>query len=56
MVQFEPKVKVAELPNTVSYRLRPMGRDKILVRFTNLADRFDQETTKLLHINIEDFA
>lgn len=34
-----------KLLGTVTYRLFPVDKNKILVRFENLADRFDKSAT-----------
>ena len=40
----------------ITYHPFPLGKNKILVRFTNLADRFDTFTTHNSFVNITNFA
>jgi len=40
----------------VTYRIFPLGKNKVLVRFTNLADRFDSKVKDVEYMNVEKFA
>ena len=40
----------------ISYRLFPMARNKILIRFENLADPLDSSKNNTLNLNIQTFS
>ena len=40
----------------ITYHSFPLGKNKILVRFTNLADRFDTFTQQNSFVNVTNFA
>lgn len=40
----------------VTYRIFPLGKNKVLVRFTNLADRFDSKVKDVEYMDVEKFA
>jgi len=40
----------------VTYRIFPLGKNKVLVRFTNLADRFDSNVKDVEYVDVERFA
>ena len=40
----------------VTYRIFPLAKNKVLVRFTNLADRFDSKVKDVEYMDVEKFA
>ena len=40
----------------VTYRIFPLDKNKVLVRFTNLADRFDSKVKDVEYIDVQRFA
>ena len=45
-----------DFSNEGTYRAFPLQKNQILVRFENLADRFDKHSTSNWFVNIENFA
>jgi len=40
----------------LTYRIFPLAKNKVLVRFTNLADRFDSGNKDVEYVDVEGFA
>lgn len=57
-VQFHPKIHLfgQNSTNFVTYNVRPLAKDKIMVRFENLADRFDPKSTSIKYLDVQNFA
>jgi len=47
---------VANLSSDQSYILMPSGKNEVIVRFENLADRFDDVVGKTLNVDLKKFA
>jgi len=55
-VELDTEKSQEKFSNQGTYKLIPYGKNQVIARFENLADRFDSHSSNITYFNLQKFA